>query len=139
MDYSRRDLGFLLPILAAAQASAQSKILPSKAFRFEDMMVRASANMRSRAILKGETHSKFPVDLHQTELAAGQAPHLPHRHVHEEILMVRSGTVTVNIAGQVSELGVGGVAYIASNEEHGWRNTGSTEAQYFVLAPGDDK
>jgi quercetin dioxygenase-like cupin family protein len=103
------------------------------------MMVRTSGKMRSRAILKGETHSKFPVDLHETELAAGQAPHPPHRHVHEEILMVRSGMVTVNIAGEVSELGAGGLAYIASNEEHGWRNTGSTDAEYFVLALGDDK
>jgi mannose-6-phosphate isomerase-like protein (cupin superfamily) len=139
MDYSRRDLRILLPALTATVVSAQGEVLASKALRSEDLPVRVSANMRSRAILKGETHSKFPVDLHSTELAAGPAPHPPHRHAHEEILLVKSGTVTVNIAGKTTELGAGSVAYIASNEEHGWRNTGTTYAQYFVLALGNDK
>ncbi len=44
-------------------------------------------------------------------LSRGQAPHSPYRRVHEEILMVMSGTVTANIAGQVSELGPGGMAH----------------------------
>jgi len=29
--------------------------------------------------------------------------------------------------------------YIASGEEHGWKNVGSSQAKYFVLALGDDK
>ena len=117
----------------------QGEVLPSTVLRFEEMTVRTAATMRSRAILKGATHSKFPVGLHQTELAAGQSPHPPHRHAHEEVLLLRGGTLAVNIAGHVTELAAGGVVYIASNEEHGWRNTGTADAQYFVLALGDDK
>jgi hypothetical protein len=30
------------------------------------------------------------------------------------------------------------VAYVASNEEHGIRNAGSTHAQYFVIALGTE-
>ena len=79
MNYSRRDLGLLLPVLAAASGQAQSKALPSKAYKYEDLTVRGS----SRAVLNGETHTGFPVEMHITELAAGQAPHPPHQHVHK--------------------------------------------------------
>ena len=138
MDYSRRDLGLLLAAQAAAQAQGQNKILESKALKFEDMAARSNGPMRSRAILKGETHGSLLLDLHETELDAGQAPHEPHRHVHEELLMIRTGTLDITIAGQTTRLGAGSVAYIASNELHGWRNSGATAAEYFVLALGVD-
>jgi hypothetical protein len=28
--------------------------------------------------------------------------------------------------------------YVASNEEHGWKNVGETQAHYFVLALGQE-
>ncbi len=139
MDYTRRDLGLLIPALAVSQAPAQSRVQTSMALRLQDMPVRTSSHMRSRAILKGETHTAFPVDVHQSELDAGQAPHPPHRHVHEEILMLRSGMLDVTIGGKTTRLGPGSVAYIASNDEHGWRNTGASVAEYFVIALGEDK
>ena len=123
---------------AASGASAQTPGLPSKTYRFEDLPVRGTGP-RTRAILDGKIHTGFPVELHQTELAPGQAPHAPHHHVHEEMIMIREGTVEVTISGKSANLGPGSVAYVASNEEHGWRNVGTTTAQYFVLALGQVK
>jgi quercetin dioxygenase-like cupin family protein len=65
-------------------------------------------------------------------------PHAAHRHRHEELFLIREGTVEVTIAGRSTRLGPGGVAFIASNEEHGIRNAGSTHAEYFVLGLGSD-
>src|ERR1039457_4307549 len=77
---SRRDLGLILPALAVATASAQeNKTLPSKAFKYEDLPVKVNGENKSRAVFNGETHSGFPIELHMTELAAGQVPHAPHR------------------------------------------------------------
>ena len=135
MSYSRRDLTRLLPALALGGAAAENRTLPSKAWRFEDLERRKN----SRAVLNGETHSGFQIDMHETELAPGEAPHPPHHHVHEEMIMLREGTMEVTIAGAVSKIGPGGVAYVASNEEHGWRNVGTTPAHYFVLAMGREK
>ena len=132
MKLSRRNLGLLLPALAAAQ----SKALPSKCFRYEDLPVRANGENRSRAILNGQTHTGFGVEMHETELAPGLAPHPPHHHVHEEMVMIREGTMEVTISGKSVTLGPGSVAYVASNEEHGWKNVGTTRARYFVLALG---
>jgi quercetin dioxygenase-like cupin family protein len=133
MKYSRRDLG-LLPLAAFAAASSASAgtPLPSKTYRFEDLTIKN----KSRAVLDGETHSGFAIDMHMTELGPGEAPHPPHHHAHEEMVMIHEGTLEVTIAGRSVNLGPGSTAYVASNEEHGWRNAGATRALYFVLALG---
>ena len=137
MHLSRRDFVFLLPVLAAVGVTtAQTPALPSKTYVFDDLPVRNNGANKSRAVLDGKTHGGFPVEMHITELAPGLPPHPPHHHTHEEMIMIREGTLEVTIAGRSTKLGPGSVAYVASNEEHGWRNVGTTRAQYFVLALG---
>ena len=139
MECSRRAFPFLLPTLAAAQQSGAKEPLPSLALRHEDMAARQSGAIVMRQLLKGGTHTGFQIDLHESELPAGEAPHPPHRHVHEEMLLIRNGTLDVTIAGKASRLGPGSVAYIASGQEHGWRNAGTATATYLVFALGDDR
>ncbi|MEO7650996.1 MAG: cupin domain-containing protein [Bryobacteraceae bacterium] len=139
MKPSRRDLSLLLPALAAADASSQTKALPSRMYPFEDLVVKQNGENRSRAVLQGANRSGFAVEMHQTELSPGLAPHPPHRHVHEELLMIREGTMEVTISGKTAKMGPGSSAYVASNEEHGWRNVGTTRAHYFVLTLGREK
>jgi len=139
VNYSRRDLSFLLPALAAAQSAAQSHALASKTYPFESFPVRAEGQNRFRAILEGETHTGLPIELHMTELAPGQAPHPPHHHVHEEMVLMLEGILEVTVGNQSARLGPGSVAFAASNENHGWHNVGTTRARYFVLAFGRDK
>ncbi|HEV3196508.1 MAG TPA: cupin domain-containing protein [Bryobacteraceae bacterium] len=138
MNPSRRDLGLILPALAATASAQENKTLPSKAFKYEDLPVKINGQNKSRAVLKGETHSGFPIELHMTELGAGQAPHPPHKHVHEELLMLQQGTLDITIQGQASQVTAGSIVYLASNDEHGWRNPGPGTAQYFVIALGRD-
>jgi mannose-6-phosphate isomerase-like protein (cupin superfamily) len=141
VHYSRRELCFLLPALLsqAHLVSARDSVLPAAAHPFRDLTPRAEGNNRFWPVLDGETHSGYHIELHETELAGGGAPHPPHRHVHEEIFMIRQGEVDVMIASQTTRLGPGSVAYIASNVEHGIRNAGDTKARYFVLALGSDR
>jgi len=68
----------------------------------------------------------------------GQVPHAPHHHVHEELLLIREGTLEVTVKGRTERLGPGSAVYIASGEEHGWKNVGPSAAKYFVLALGAD-
>lgn len=133
MTCSRRDLSILLPLIAFSRAQAQKQRLESRTFRFEDLPVRATGANRARAVLDGETHTGFRIEMHMTELAPGQAP---HHHVHEEMIMIQEGTLEVTINGRTAKLGPGSSAYVASNEHHGWRNVGEGRAEYFVLALG---
>ena len=135
-SFSRRDWTRLLPLLALAGAAGQGKALPSKTYRFEDMPVKTNGQNSSRAILNGETHTGLPIELHMTELAPGLAPHPPHHHEREELVLIEEGTLEVTISGRSAKLGPGSVAYVASNEEHGWKNVGQNRARYFVMAIG---
>ena len=139
MNYSRRDLAFLPLLAAAAGRGASAATLPSKTYRFEDLKVRDNGQNRARQVLDGETHNGVNVELHMTELEPGKAPHAPHHHVHEEMIMIHEGTMEVTISGKSTRLGPGSTAYVASNEEHGWKNVGDTRALYFVLAIGKEK
>jgi hypothetical protein len=124
MICSRRDLYLWLPALAAsAGLAAEKSSLPSKTYRFEDLPVHTSGENHFRPILEGATHEGLRLEAHETDLAPGGMPHAPHRHRHEES----------------TRLGPGGVAFIASNEEHGIRNAGSTHAEYFVLGLRSDE
>jgi quercetin dioxygenase-like cupin family protein len=125
-------------IAAAAQASAQTASLPTKAFDYEELPVKTNGANHSRAVLKGTTHSGFPIELHMTELGPHAAPHPPHKHVHEELLMIRRGTLEVTMLGKTENYGAGSVLYLASNDEHGWKNAGTEPAEYFVVALGTD-
>jgi mannose-6-phosphate isomerase-like protein (cupin superfamily) len=138
MNWSRREFPFLLPALAAAQTSAPDAKLSSKAYRYEDLTARQGSVSVSRQILKGQTHAGWPIDVHETELSAGAAPHPPHHHLHEEVVFLRDGQLEVTIMGEITRVGPGSVVYFASNQEHGFRNTGTTAAHYFVLALGTD-
>ena len=137
MNITRRNLAALAPALATV-ARAQEATLPSRTYRFEDLPVRQNGKNTSRAILRGLTHSGFPIELHETELGAGLAPHPPHHHVHEEIVIVLEGTLEFMVNGATSKLGPGSVAYLASNDEHGFRNIGEGRSRYCVMALGRD-
>ena len=137
MNCSRRELALLIPALAAA-SGASAEALGSRLLRFEDLPARSSGPIKIREMLNGETHGGFLLDMHVSELAAGGAPHAPHHHVHEEMLLVVEGLVESTIGGRKATLGPGSAAYVASNEEHGLRNAGTTAAKYFVLALGRD-
>ena len=136
MKMSRRDLGLLAPAMLATAAKAEKTPMPGHAWPFEDLPVKVNGENKSRNVFDGVTHSGFAIDMHITELAPGKAPHPPHHHEHEEMIMIQEGTVEVTIDGKLTRLGPGGLAYVASNQEHGWRNAGTTRANYFVLAMG---
>lgn len=136
MHLTRRKLALMASALAAPPANAQRPRLATKMYLYDELPVRTNGENRSRAILDGSTHTGFTVEIHETELAPGLMPHAAHRHVHEEMVILREGTIEVNVEGRSTTLGPGSVAYVASNQEHGWRNVGTTRAKYFILTFG---
>ena len=141
MTHTRRDLSLLLPALAAAATglAQDKKMLPSKTYKYEDLPVKANGENKGRAVFDGTTHTGYPLEVHITELGPGQMPHPPHRHVDEEALMLKNGQLDVTISGKTTRITAGSVAFVASNEEHGWKNPGPDKAEYFVIAFGNKK
>jgi mannose-6-phosphate isomerase-like protein (cupin superfamily) len=139
MTYSRRDLCLLVTALAAStEAPAQMTALPSKAYPYEALPVRKANGNELRAVLSGELHTGYYLEVHLTRLPPGGRSHPPHHHVHEEMFLVKEGTIAITINGKSTLLGSGSVGFVGSNDEHGIRNAGATHAGYFVVALGKD-
>ena len=137
MHHTRRELSFLLPALVAAAQPAKP-LLPSKSYEFTDLPVKVNEKTHgeTRQVFDGTTHDGEPIDLHITTLAPGQMPHAAHHHVYEELIFIQTGKLEIIINDKISHVGPGSVVYVASNDEHGWKNVGDIPAQYFVLAIG---
>ena len=140
MRITRRHLAALVPALAAAQTKEAKKRsqLPSQCYKYEDLAVKKNGVNESRDVFDGLNRSDFQLDIHITNLGPGMAPHAPHHHIHEEIMMLRTGELDVTIDGKTTRVTAGSVVFVHSNEEHGWKNPGPGRAEYFVMAVGRD-
>jgi mannose-6-phosphate isomerase-like protein (cupin superfamily) len=142
VNWSRRELCLALPAALAAvsaAAAAEKERLTSKVYPFDKLREQKSGKNGFWPVLDGLTHEGVPLEVHETELAPGSMPHPPHRHGHEEMFLIREGAPTLTINGKSARLGPGSVGFVASNDLHGIRNSGSAPARYFVIAIGHDK
>jgi quercetin dioxygenase-like cupin family protein len=159
-NLNRRDLCVALSALAAlasmpaieaaeAQATPASSPSPSPAagpdgklsksvvFSYAELPVKHNANGgASRAVLSGTLPTGEFIEVHQTTLPAGQMPHPPHHHSHSELLLIREGQLEFLNDGVPQSAGPGDIVFTASNVPHGLKNTGTTTANYFVVAIG---
>ncbi len=138
MPISRRSLAALLPLLAPAQTkpAAPKPTMASKTIVFEDLPVKQNGTNSSRAIMDVVNHENFPFEMHYTELGPGKAPHPPHQHPHEEIVIVREGVLDVTINGKTTKAGPGSIVVAGSGDMHGWVNNTEGKTAYYVMAIG---
>ncbi|MGA9813184.1 MAG: cupin domain-containing protein [Terriglobales bacterium] len=142
MSLTRREMCLLLPAAlpaaTALQAFAQDKSLPSGAFSFDNAPLHvANNNAQIRMMLRGKLATGEGIEVHQTTLPPGGAPTATtHHHPHSEMWLVREGTIELTVIDKKFRLYPGSVGFVASNEEHGIRNIGTTPALYFVVAVG---
>jgi quercetin dioxygenase-like cupin family protein len=154
MSVTRRELCSMLPAVllpailpsavSAEQASAQQGMgMPSAMFPFDKLPVQTpnGANgAQIRHVLKGKLATGESLEVHETTLPPGGAPHPAHHHVHTEMWLIREGTVELTVNGTSYSLGPGSVGFVRSNDEHGIKNVSTAPASYFVVAigPGAD-
>jgi len=132
-----------LPAVAAVGSlSSQDNALPSATFPFDKLtpVTTNGGKAQVRHVLKGKLATGEALEVHETTLPPGGAPHAAHHHPHSEMWLVREGTVELTVNGKSQKIGPGGVGFVHSNDEHGITNAGSTPAVYFVVAigPGAD-
>jgi quercetin dioxygenase-like cupin family protein len=117
----------------AAQAPAP-RPMPSGVFDWTKLKVEATAVGQRRAVFDAPSTLMDQVECHVTTVKAGLAPHAPHKHFEEELIIVKDGTLEVTLnETETTTVGPGSVIFAASNEMHGMKNVGDRPATYHVF------
>lgn len=133
MKISRRDLGLLLPVLAAAQQIAPVETITSHAYDSDRIPYTGDDKKKGRKFFLAATHTGFKIECHETVLGPGLETHPPHKHVHEEIMIVVTGTVEANMDGVKQTVPAGSVVVFGSNQMHNARNAGTAPSRYYIV------
>jgi len=123
----------LIPALAAPVAAGQTETLPSKVYHSSRVAYEGDEKKKGRRFFFGANRSGFKLEVHETILGPGTQTHAPHKHEHEEMVIVVEGTVESYLEGKTELAEAGSVIYFASNQMHSARNAGSGACRYYVV------
>jgi Cupin domain len=157
MTWSRRDACTALVSLIAMPAvasevqasvpTAAAGALPGKVYVFDQLKPHSEKSMSPdappivlRDLFKGSLQGGLPITLHESVLGPFGIPsHPPHKHRHEEMIMLIEGTLDFNLNGVVTRGGPGSVMYSGPWDLHGITNPVAADAKYFVMELGNEK
>ncbi|GGY88627.1 hypothetical protein GCM10011613_37100 [Cellvibrio zantedeschiae] len=135
---SRRDISVAfisvcLTCISFSFASSAVPLISASVYDWNNMDVKKTDVGEYRQVIKGPTATLDELELHVTTLLPGQNSHAPHRHVNEELVIIREGTVEVLSNGERKKLGPGSVVFNSTNSLHALRNIGTVPAVYHVV------
>ncbi len=125
-------LAFGAGIVVARGAGSAPALLGPSALSWEQIES-GPPKGKGRAIFQAPTATLDELEMHITHLPPGQAPHPPHSHRDEELVIVKEGTLEALQMGKTRRMGPGSVIFQASNQVHGLRNVGDVPATYYVV------
>jgi quercetin dioxygenase-like cupin family protein len=117
-----------------AQTSAPSAKMNSTVFTWDNLVPNAPTRTGlRRAVFDVPTGTLEKFHCHITTLNPGENTGPLHRHPQEELVIIKEGTIEVNIDGRKQVAGPGSMVFFAVNENENMTNIGSTPATYYVL------
>jgi quercetin dioxygenase-like cupin family protein len=114
-------------------AKTDTSLMGSSIFDWNSIEVKPTKVGATRKFFQAPTATLDELECHVTTLNPGEAPHPPHKHPDEELIIVKEGTVESLVNGQIKRVGPGSVIFQASNQMHSIRNVGQTPATYHVI------
>jgi quercetin dioxygenase-like cupin family protein len=127
---------------AFATLTAQKGAMHSTVFDWTTADTKPNDWGAVRQVVRERTPTLDELEIHVSTLKPGQSPHAPHQHQHEELLILKEGTLETFQSGQTRRVGPGGIIFQASNEMHNVTNVGQAPATYYVIGwtvPGATK
>ncbi|MEK6398066.1 MAG: cupin domain-containing protein [Terriglobus sp.] len=119
-----------------AKVAAGTKIFTDNHIFSHDLPIKTSKTGSSQAVVQGVLPTGEGIEMHNTTLNPGMAPHPPHQHMHSEWLFIREGNMEWLIDGKWQPAQAGDILFASSMKLHGLKNVGTTTASYFVMAVG---
>lgn len=113
--------------------SSNASKLESTVFDWEKMRVEVTSNGVRRTLFDGPTSTLDKIHCHITTLNPGQTSGEPRRHLQEEVIIVKEGSVEATVDGRTQTVGPGSVIFFAANAVTRLRNAGAGPAIYTVV------
>jgi quercetin dioxygenase-like cupin family protein len=132
---NRRDLLKLsaFQAVAAAMASAATSTLPNGTMDAHQAKVTHEEFGDLRIYLEGRTDQLGALTFGSLLLKPGKAPHPPHQHPEEEIMVITEGAGEISVEGKVTKVASGSSMYCAANKVHGIVNTGKSPLLFYFF------
>jgi quercetin dioxygenase-like cupin family protein len=139
-------LAILVVSVAAASSIAtlvaQRQVQKSTVYGWSTAETKPNEWGAVRQVMRTPTPTLDELEIHISTLNPGKSPHAPHQHQHEELLILKEGTLETFQSGATRRVGPGGIIFQASNELHNVTNVGQAPATYYVIGwtvPGAPK
>ena len=116
-----------------ATIAAQKHVQKSTVYPWSTADTKSNEWGAVRQVMRTPTPTLDELEIHISTLKPGQSPHSPHQHQHEELLILKEGTLETFQSGATRTVGPGGIIFQASNELHNVTNVGQAPATYFVI------
>jgi XRE family transcriptional regulator, regulator of sulfur utilization len=127
-------LGSLLVTVVVPQTPpTPTAPLQSQVVDWNTLAPTATKTGQRRQVFDAPTGTLDKLHLHITTLNPGENTGPLHRHPQEEMVIIREGTIEVNIDGRKQTAGSGSVVYFGVNENENMTNVGTTPATYYVV------
>jgi len=156
MTMTRRDamVGFaaLAGTITAASTAAQEPnadgqkpandrktILGPAVFHWDDLKPVKSEVGAHAFVCDQPTATVDRLEMHVGMLNPGEMAHPPHKHVNEELIILKEGICETLTDGQWVRVEAGSVVFNASNSLHAFRNIGLWPAIYYVVSWSPNK
>jgi XRE family transcriptional regulator, regulator of sulfur utilization len=107
--------------------------LPSTIFDWEKMKPETTTNGVRRTLFDAPTATLDKIHCHITTLNPGANSGEPRRHLQEEVIIIKEGTVEATVDGRTQTVGPGSVIFFAANAVTRLRNAGKDPATYIVV------
>jgi XRE family transcriptional regulator, regulator of sulfur utilization len=120
------------PAMSSGVSPGTAK-LGSGVFEWRELNAETKANGVRRSVLDGPTATLDRLHAHITTLEPGKRSGEPSRHLQEEVIIVKEGTIEATFDGHVRTAGAGSVIFFASNAVTSLRNVGPGPATYTVV------
>lgn len=117
---------------ASVPPNPPAKLL-SDLYSWEKMAVTPTAKGVRRAVFDGPTATVDKMHCHITTLNPGEKSGEPSKHLQEEVIVVKEGSVEANWDGKSKIGGPGSVIFFAAGATTFLRNAGTTPCTYVVI------
>jgi quercetin dioxygenase-like cupin family protein len=137
---NRREFSLSLPAAAllASEASGQTSSAPQLVSGVypPGKEHKAGEGQGSQAFLTGMLQPALRLEAHETAIEPGAPPEATRNHVHNEIWLMKTGTVELMADGVKHVMRAGDLGLVVAGGMHYVKNIGTDRASYFVLAVG---